>query len=356
MINNKEKAKNIKSNWWRWALENVFPDKKFDGQLQNPGSEEIFDFDDAIASEDPINLIAEKIAYYPENDRCELFAIFIPGLGQPEQESAKRSRRYAQTLNTGIANLHNSSFLKQNPILDRLNPYLDWIDAAIHRLDLSGSPVIDNTANLIVHALDNNTPLHLSADSHGTILLARSLNRAKRNFIAKHTAIWDFKGRQIWESKWHECSYQFIKILNFGNGYKRWIKGPKYIMVSIMGDPLPEKFGMTPERAKKQGRDDIQFLIFPRLFPSGSFEAHNMMFTTELLRQTFHKNSLEVGDFAGLHLLLNQNALKFAAPEEISWPQDMRDYVWNPDSLEVIPNHVDDRKFNYFDDMAIAIC
>ncbi|MDJ0620314.1 MAG: hypothetical protein QNJ63_26845 [Calothrix sp. MO_192.B10] len=346
MRNRQEKDKKIKSNWWRWPLEALFPDKKFDGQLQNPGSEEVFDFDDAIAADDIFALIAEKIAYYPPNDRRELFAIFIPGLGQPEHESSKRSRRYAETLKTGVVNLNNSSYLKQNPIVDILNPYLDWIDAAIHRLGLSGSPVINNTATLIVRALDSHTPLHLSADSHGTILLARAINRAKRKFIDQHAAIWNFKKRQIWELKWQEYSYQLIRVFNFGNGYKNWIKGPKYIMVSITGDPLPEKFGITPEQATKKGRDDLKFLIFPRLFPEGSFEAHNMMFTTELLRQTFRKNGLEVGDFPSLYFQLNQNYLKIATPEEVSWPKDMKDYVWNPDSLKSIPNYFDDNQLN----------
>ncbi len=356
MINSEEKAKKIKSNWWRWPLEILFPDKKFDGQLQNPGSEEVFDFDDVIASDDIFKLIAEQIAYYPENDQRELFAIFIPGLGQPEHESSRRSRRYAETLNTGIANLNNSSFRKPNPILDRINPYLDWIDATIHRLGLSGSPVINNTATLIVRALDSDTPLHLSSDSHGTILLSRALTLAKRKFIDKHAAIWNFKRRQSWELKWHKCSYELIRIFNFGNGYKKWVKGPKYIMVSIAGDPLPEKVGITPEQASVKGRNDIKFLTFPRLFPKNSFEAHNMMFTTELLRQTFRKNGLEVGDFVSLYFLLEQNYLKIATPEEVPWPQDMKDYVWSPDSLKSIPNYVEKNQLNYFDDNAIAIC
>ncbi|MDJ0798120.1 MAG: hypothetical protein QNJ51_15095 [Calothrix sp. MO_167.B12] len=346
MRNRQEKGKKIKSNWWRWPLEALFPDKKFDGQLQNPGSEEVFDFDDAIAKYDIFTLIAEKIAYYPPKDRRELFAIFIPGLGQPEYESSRRSCRYAETLKTGIVNLNNSSYLKKNPIVDILNPYLDWIDAAIHRLGLSGSPVINNTAILIVRALDTNTPLHLSADSHGTILLARAINRAKRKFIDRNAAIWNLKKRHIWELKWQEYSHKLIRVFNFGNGYQNWIKGPKYIMVSITGDPLPEKFGITPEQAARKGRDDIKFLIFSRLFPEGSFEAHNMMFTTELLRQTFLKNGLEVGDFASLYFQLHQNSLKIATPEEVSWPQDMKDYVWNPDSLKSIPNYFDNSQLN----------
>jgi len=355
MIDSQDKAKKIKSSWWRLPLEVFFPDKKFDGQLQNPGSEEVFDFDDVIASDDVFNLIAEKICYYPENDRRELFAIFIPGLGQPEYESSRRSRRYARTLNTGIVNLHNSSFRKENSILDRINPLLDWIDAAIHRLGLSGSPVINNTAILVVRALDEEIPLHLSSDSHGTILLSRALSLAKRKFIDEHAAIWNLKKRRVWESKWLKYSHQLIRVFNFGNGHKKWVKGPKYIMVSITGDPLAENLSVTPEQALKQGRNDIKFLIFPRLFPQNSFEAHNMMFTTQLLRQTFKKNGLEVGDFVSLYFLLSQNYLKIATPEEVPWPKDMKDYVWSPDSLKSIPNYVAENQLNYFDDNAIGI-
>jgi hypothetical protein len=347
MITKQEKATKIKSHWWRWPLEAVYPDKKFDGQLQNPGTEEVFDFDDVIASKNPFVMIAEEIAYYPENDEDKLFAVFIPGLGQREDESSRRSRRYANTLNTGVVNLNNSSYLKPNPFVAVINRYLDWVEAVIHRLGLSGSPVINNTALLIVRALDNNIPLHLSGDSHGTILLARAINRAKRKFIDRHTPIWNFSGRQRAELKWHECSDRLISIFVFGNGYQKWVKGPKYIMTFITGDPLPQRFGITPEKAAKQRRNDIKFLVFRPLFREGSFEAHNMMFTTELLRYTFQKNHLEIGDFYGLYSLLHEGSLMVAAPEEVSWPQDMKDYVWNPDSLKSIPN--------YFDDSAIAI-
>jgi hypothetical protein len=62
-----------------------------------------------------------------------------------------------------------------------------------------------------------------------------------------------------------------------------------------------------------------------------------MMFTTELLRQTFKKNQIGVGDFASLYNKLNSNTLEIATPEEVSWPSDMKDYTWNPDSLKSIP-------------------
>jgi hypothetical protein len=78
-----------------------------------------------------------------------------------------------------------------------------------------------------------------------------------------------------------------------------------------------EIFDFDSVMAIKQKRDDIKFLIFPRLFPEGSFEAHNMMFTTELLGQTFKKNQIGVGDFASLYNKLNSNTLEIATPEEV---------------------------------------
>lgn len=335
-MNDQNKTKQVESNWWRWPIEVLFPDKKFDGQLQNPGSEKIFDFDDVIANENPIAIITEEIVYYPENDEGELFAIFIPGLGQVEEESSKRSRRYAETLKTGVANMNNSSFIKQNPISKLINSRLDWIDAAIHRIGLSGSPAIDNTARLILSAIENDTPVSFSGDSHGTILLARAINLAKRKFIGRHAAFWNLKKRQTWETEWERATDRLIDVFAFGNGYNTWAKGPKYIMVSIDGDIVPENFGMVPQRTIKQKRDDIKFLIFSRIFPKGSFEAHNMMFTTELLRQTFLKNEMEVGDFAALYKKLNKGILELATPDEVSWPNDMKDYVWDEESLNSI--------------------
>ena len=337
-MRNKYKRQQVESNPRRWLLEILFPDKKFDGQFQNPGTEEIFDFDDVMAMVNPIAFISQEIAYYPLCDDRELFAIFIPGLGQPEEISSKRSRRYAKTLNTGVANLNNSSFIKQNPLFKFINQYLDWIDAAIHRIGLAGSPAIRNTAILILYAIENDKSLNFSGDSHGTILLARAINRAKRKFISKHTNFWNFKARKIQEIKWENRTDQLINVFAFGNSYQRWVKGPKYIMVSIKGDIVPEKFGMTRDRANKQGRDDIKFIIFEQIFKKGSFEAHNMMFTTELLRQTFIKNNITIGDFADLYSELKASTLKLATVEEVSWPDDMKDYVWNQQSLDAIKN------------------
>ncbi|MFH7024591.1 MAG: hypothetical protein ACHBN1_04130 [Heteroscytonema crispum UTEX LB 1556] len=333
-----DKAKQILSNWWRWPVETLFPDKKFDGQLQNPGSEQIFDFDSVITSLNPIAKIAKEIVYYPENDKRELFAIFISGLGQRASESSKRSRRYARTLLTGIANMNNSSFLKQRPLVAFINRYLDWINAALDRVGLSGSPVIENTASLINYAINNDIILNFSGDSLGTILLARAIRRAKRKFISRRALMFDFAARRIQERKWEQRTLSLINVFAFGNGYRKWVKGPNYIMVYIEGDTLTKKFGITPQKAIKQKRDDIKFLIFPRLFPEGSFEAHNMMFTIELLRQTFQKNHIEIGDFIGLYNKLNSSTLEIATPDEVSWPSDMKDYTWNPDSLNSIPS------------------
>ncbi|MEH2202739.1 MAG: hypothetical protein V7K53_01495 [Nostoc sp.] len=333
-----DKTTQIVSPWWRWPLEALFPDKKFDGQFQNPGSEEVFDFDSVISSVDPINLIASDIAYYPENDKRELFTIFVSGLGQRECESSKRSRRYASTLLTGIANMNNSSFLKQRPIIAFINRYLDWINGALDYLNLSGSPVIKNAAILINYAVKNSIPLNLSGDSLGTIYLARAIKLAKAIFVNEHARVFDFRERQTQEQNWQQHISQLVNVFTFGNGYRKWVLGPNYIMVFIEGDVLPQKFGITPQRAIEQKRDDIKFLVFQRLFTEGNFEAHNMMFTIELLRQTFKKNQIEVGDFTSLYHKLNSNTLEIATPDEISWPSDMKNYVWNPDSLKSIPS------------------
>lgn len=334
-MRNKYKAQQVESNPRRWLLEILFPDKKFDGQLQNPYTEQIFDFDNVIVKENPITFIAQEVAYYPEDDDGELFAVFIPGLGQPEEISSSRSRRYAKTLRTGIANMNNSSFLKENPLFRFFNKYLDWIDAAIHRIGLAGSPAIRNTAILIVYAIENDSILNLSGDSHGTILLARALKSAKRRFMRKNAAFWNFKARSIQEKKWENRTNQLINILAFGNSYKAWVKGPKYIMVSIAGDIVPEKFGMNPDVAKQRKRNDIKFIIFKKMFAKGSFEAHNMMFTNELLRQTFIKNSIEIGNFAQLYDLITTDNLKLATKSEVSWSEDIKQFAWNQESLSV---------------------
>ena len=333
----REKEQAIQSPWWRRPLEALFPDKTFDGQFQNPETEQVFDFDDLVMVQpDPLEFIEKNIVYYPPGDEKELSTIFISGLGQTNATSSQRSCRYAERLLTGIANLNNASYLKQNPIFTKINPFLDWIDAAIHRLGLSGSPVIDNCARLILHGITHKQVINFSADSHGTILFGRGLRAAKKKFILSNTSFFNFKGRQHWEERWEELSHQLINVFAFGNGYKAWVKGPKYIMVFITGDPLASRVGITPEKAQKLQRSDIQFLAFDPIFESGDFEAHNMMYTIELLRQSFIKNNLKVGDFAGLYQGLSQGNFKLvtaaeAHAETFPWPKDMKKYTWDPE-------------------------
>ena len=125
-MHSQESAQAIQSAWWRRPLEALFPDKTFDGQFQNPKTQQVFDFDDRVMVDpDPFGFIENHVAYYPSGDNRNVFTIFIPGLGQTAATSSKRSRRYAERLMTGIANLNNGSYIKRNPILTRVNPLLD---------------------------------------------------------------------------------------------------------------------------------------------------------------------------------------------------------------------------------------
>ena len=309
--------------------------KKFDGQFQNPKTEKVFDFKNQVMEKsDPLEFIKKNIVYYPPENQGELYTIFISGLGQTKATSSERSRRYAERLRIGIVNLNNASYLKQNPILTKINPFLDWIDAAIHRLGLSGSPVIDNCAQLILHSINHNQVINFSADSHGTILLGRGLRAAKKKFILNHTFWLNFQGRRYWEKRWETLSQQLINVFTFGNGYKAWVKGPKYIMVFITGDPLVSKVGIRPENVQKLKRSDLKFLAFDPIFDPGDFEAHNMMYTIELLRQSFLKNNLDVGDFVGLFQAISRDRFKIvtateAQAEKFPWPEDMEKYTWD---------------------------
>lgn len=340
-----EKRRAIQSRWWRRPIEGLFPDKIFDGQFQNPGTEQVFDFDDQVMMEpNPFKFIENNIVYYPPEDDQTLYTIFVPGLGQTEKISSKRSRRYAARLSTGIANLNNASYLKQDPILSRTNSLIDWIDAIIHRMGLSGGPVIDNCARLVLEGICRDQVINFSADSHGTILLGRGLRVAKQKFILGHTSFLNLRGRRYWEKRWEEITYRLINVFAFGNGYRAWVEGPKYIMVSIASDHITSKFGIEPKHLKKQNTkkrnlNNIQFLIFESIFEPEDTEAHNMMYTIELLRQSFIKNHILVGDFAALYQSLSRGTLKLVTAAEAKaktfpWPKDMEEYTWGDIEIE----------------------
>ncbi|NET51686.1 MAG: hypothetical protein F6K09_24150, partial [Merismopedia sp. SIO2A8] len=76
------------------------------------------------------------------------------------------------------------------------------------------------------------------------------------------------------------------------------------------------------------------FIVFESIFESGDFEAHNMMYTIELLRQSFIKNNLRIGDFVALYHALSQGTFELvtateAKAETFPWPNDMEAYTWN---------------------------
>jgi hypothetical protein len=225
-------------------MQTLFPDKRFDGQLQNPATEQVFDFDDVVMkAEDPLEFVKTQNAiYYPRNDDKNLYTIFIPGLGQTEATASQRSCRYAERLNTGITNdLNNGSYLKQNPILTKVSPLLDWLDATVHRLGLSGSYVIHNCATFLLCALDRKQVVNLSADSHGTILLGRALWVAKKRYTKRESAmrcrsIFFCRDKEEVEKQWEALSHECINVVAFGNGYVNWVKGPKYVMVNLATD------------------------------------------------------------------------------------------------------------------------
>ena len=223
--------------------------------------------------------------------------------------------------------------------------------------------MIGNCARLILHGINHHQSINFATDSHGTILLGRGLQAARKRFILGHASLWNAKEYQYWAQRWEALSHQFINVVTFGNGYRIWVKGPKYIMIFIDGDPLACTIGLNPDNIQPRQRDhrsvvvcsgdpltattalgldrmavekrrDIKFLVFESIFDPGNFEAHNMMYTIELLRQSFVKNSLAVGDFGGLYHALGQGVFKpvtaaEAMAKDFPWPGDMADYTWN---------------------------
>ena len=209
-----------------------------------------------------------------------------------------------------------------------LNTRIDWIDAALDRVGISGSPVIDHASILIYEAVTKQRKLNLAGDSHGTIFLSRSIRRARNKFLRLNGF-----NKKLWEERAQES----VDIVTFGNGHRHWPKGPNYIMVYIDGDALPKRFGTTRERAMKSKRADMKFLVFEPIFARGNFEAHNMMFTVEYLRTTFAKNGLKNGATAPLKEKLSSGKVKLASPKEVKWPTDLSEYAWYPSSLDKFP-------------------
>ncbi len=301
-----------------------FPDKANDGEIFAANGT-AYDFDSILKSPDRWRLLTAAAQPAPADAKVPL-VIFVPGLGQTAEDASTRLADTAQHSGFAITQLHNGSFLKEKPLLSRLNPKLDWIDAGVHRAGLSASPAIRNVRKLVLQAIKDGEPLNFSADSHGTILLGRGLKEAKATFIHEHLRV--YRGTTNLaevEEAWNLATSK-MNVVTFGNGFRNWPSGPNYLHVRIDGDPLPEKVG-THEG--KPGAAGPRFLTFERFFPEGSFEAHNMKFTSRLLEATFEKNGLAQGDIEGLIARIDAGTLDAATAHDVDWGP-MKDHQWDP--------------------------
>jgi len=318
----------------------IFPDIKYNGSIVNPKTLEVFSFEETVLRDEkgPFHFIENHATYYPDSRRSsceEKYAIFVPGLGQPIKEACSRSRRYAERMEiTGITNMHNSSYVNGIIFSGKNGEKLDFVNAFLHYTGIRGSPVIDNLCYLILDAIVRRVHLNLGCDSHGTILVGRALQDAKDKFC-----------RFSSESEWDKLTYEYIFVIVFGNSYRKWVRGPKYIFCYIQGDQLPEKGGWTEEKYKesiqKNKKNDvgIQFLVFERMF-ADDFEAHNMMYTIELLKQSMIQNRIDINDFNELyHQLKNGTFKKVTAEQAMSgsfpWPLDIINFTWVPSAKPV---------------------
>ena len=86
-------------------------------------------------------------------------------------------------------------------------------------------------------------------------------------------------------------------------------------------------------------------IIFDNIFHKTSnpetFESHNMMYTIELLRETFVLNDINVGDFTSLwKKLVHDKDLKLISKEQalhpsFPWPNDMiENYTWDKENAK----------------------
>jgi hypothetical protein len=315
----------LEQPWPTALLSGSYPDKAYDGHLHNVGDETFHDFETLMAGEDPLRAIAERVAWRAPGAGDDL-VVFINGLGQVQRDAGTRGRYYAEQLRLPWAQIHNGSFLKDQPWWPSVNGSLDWVDAAIHRLGLSDSPVIGRTAELVQHALASGQDLTLGGDSHGTIFLSRALRRAQHQWVDAHAAPWDLAGRARAEREFTSLAREHLRVITFGNGHRDWVLGPSYLHVYIDGDPLPSQFGTTQQGSPGP---DHHFLVFDSVFPEGSFEAHNMKFSAALLAETFERNGLERGDLDGLFERARQGSLVPARPDQVDWP-DMSPHQWDP--------------------------
>jgi hypothetical protein len=309
-------------------LSAVFRDQANDGKVMDLRTGAAHDFS-------VTNL--ERLTYRPVDGGGRATLVFVPGANQVASVAVARAKDHADNLGTPLALIHNGSYLAQglsegHPV-DQVLRKVEEVEnlSLITRVAVPKS--MRHVQATVMDALTHQKPLYISAESQGTMVLGGGLRRAEGQFIKERSRALRDNGLSSAEAKvqaredWTVAAGRYLHVTTFSNAVSDLPEGPNYLHVMMRGDGVAEKFGSTPDKPHP-GR--THFLRFDNIFPPGSYEPHNMMFTMELFKETCRRNDIPVGDFRALFRALGTGrALRVATPAQVPWPADMKDCLWD---------------------------
>ncbi len=259
---------------------------------------------------------------------------FIEGANQWLELGADRAKRHADRLGLPMTIVHNASFVKETPGQNKgkaqVERLLEAVSSPLLVLNLSTEQSVANVSKVMANALETGKPAYFGGYSQGSILVGKALQKTKDEYVKAHGGN-NSAARKKAEQSFEEKAGKTLNVMTFGNAYKSYPKGPNYLHTYIKGDPVVDN-GTRPDSHPADAKTN--YLVFDQVFPGKKpMENHNMLVTTELLKQTAELNGFAAGDLPALFKAAsNPKSLKVPTAVDVDWPKDMNKVMWDSKS------------------------
>ena len=177
-------------------------------------------------------------------------------------------------------------------------------------------------------ALAGSEPMFFAGESQGSILVGRALVRARDSFVEARRGELGEAGAQ---AAFERLAGERLRVVTYGNAFADYPDGPRYLHLSIAGDPVPDNGSRPDNRPPNERRT---YVIFDQVFPGHkNFENHNIAVVHELLRHTCELHGVASGDLPAIFDLFQgaNAAVGLANHHDVRWPADMKQQLWQAD-------------------------
>ncbi len=260
-------------------------DVQREGTLTEPVSRRAVPMDQALAeakaSKEPLGAwIMKRYAHTPKGESTTAatdttLRFFAPGLNTPEPEASRRTEHYATTLGQPMLHLHNGTNLDAKvPFADKL----DYATAAVNRMGVGTTPLMDSIVTLLEAALTGADPqdVHAILYSDSTIAGSRAIATVRQQMITKRVR--GGASRESAEATTDALLEKHLFVEMHGNVVGDLPKGPRYMLWADEKDDLTHgELGGSETGLSGRNKDadaNAQYVDYNG--PFGGADAHNL--------------------------------------------------------------------------------